>query len=107
MAHQHCCSRSLPLFHDRYTVPPDIKRDFTDQYNPWSPSLALRRGYSYAAAVLLAIDHFNARDDSVVPELRDLADADCTAHFPDPTFADSRTDGGGSVRALFEALHGR
>lgn len=31
---------------------------------------------------------------------------DCTAYFPDPKYADSHSDGGNSVRALFKAVSG-
>lgn len=94
--------KNVPLF-GRYEVPPEIDRDFRNQYNPWTPSIAVQVSFGYAAAALLAMDHFNARNDTVVPELADL-DEDCTVYFPDPKYADSYTDGGMSVKAFFDAM---
>jgi len=50
----------------------------------------------------MAMDHFNNRDASVVPELANL-DAQCTVYFPDPTLENSRADGAVSVRALWDS----
>lgn len=38
-------------------------------------------GFSHFASALLAMEHFNARNSSVVPELNDEKFADCTFHF--------------------------
>lgn len=78
-------------------------QEFYGQYNPWSAVAASRIAYSYAAAALLAIDHWNNRNTTVVPELADVGD-DCTVHFPEPRFADSKTDGDQSVKALWNAF---
>lgn len=85
----------------RYEVP--IPVEFDKQYNPWAASRTAQISYSYAAAVLLAMKHFNERDNSVVPEIGDL-DARCTVYFPDPTFADSKSDTAVSTKAFWEAI---
>ena len=77
---------------------------FRDQYNPWSIARISQLSYSYAAAVLLAIDHFNARDAAVVPELEDLKRIECTIHFPEPTFVDSGRDRAVIFRALRDIM---
>ena len=84
----------------RYEVPPDIARDYEGQYNPWNAIRVTQLSYSYAAAVLLAVDHFNQRDPAVVPELADIDD-DCTIYFPEPVFLDSETDRAAAVSALW------
>lgn len=90
-------------FHS-YKVPDHIRRDFKHQYNPWTESIMAQISYSYAAAALLAMDHFNEGDDAVVPGLRDRKDKDCTIYFPEPKYEDCWTDGKNSVRALFDAV---
>lgn len=97
-----CLHRAL-VPASRYEVPPAIPVSYEGQYNPWPWKRTSQLSYSYAAAILLAIDHFNNRDASVVPELRDL-DPDCTIHFPEPTFADSETSKDASVQALWNAM---
>lgn len=50
----------------------------------------------------MAMDHFNNRDASVVPEVANL-DEQCNVYFPDPTLENSRADGAVSVRALWDS----
>jgi len=90
-----------------YVVPPEVKQRYRDQYNPWSPTMTSKIAYSYAASALLAIDHFNDRHHSIVPELKDLADDDCTVYFPEPKYGDSQSDGGNSIKALWEMVGNR
>jgi len=90
-----------PLLFKRYEVP--IEVEYEGQYNPWETSRTAQLSYSYAAAALLAMKHFNARDDSVVRQIADL-DATCTVHFPNPIFADSKSDGAVSSRAFFDSV---
>jgi len=90
---------SVPSLLCRYEVP--IPVDFDGQYNPWETSRTARLSYSYAAAALLAMKQFNKRDDSVVHQIADL-DATCTVYFPDPIFADSKSDGAVSSRAFWD-----
>ena len=80
----------------------DIKRDYETQYNPWSLYYTSQVAYSFAAGALLAMEHFNKRDSSVVPEIADI-DEECTVHFPDPIFANSRADRDSTVRELWLA----
>ena len=86
----------------RYEIPDDVELDYENQYNVWSTSRTSQISYSYAAAALMAMDHFNNRDASVVPELANM-DAQCTVYFPDPTLENSRADGAVSVRALWDS----
>jgi hypothetical protein len=41
-----------------------------------------KEGYSLLAGALLAIEHFNNRDTSIVPELHELKNSDCQIYFP-------------------------
>lgn len=100
---ENLTSSSPPPF--RYEVPPSIKRSSRNQYNPWTASISAQISYSYAAAALLAIEHWNTRNAAVVPELAEIDDG-CSVYFPDPKFADSLTDGDRSVPAFFEATDG-
>ena len=86
----------------RYEIPDDVELDYESQYNVWSTSRTSQISYSYAAAALMAMDHFNNRDASVVPEIADLDDQ-CTIYFPDPTLENSRADGAVSVRTLWDS----
>jgi len=88
----------------RFKLPPGIVQEFITQYDPWNAPAASKISYSYAAAALLAIDHWNSRNPIVIPELADLDD-DCSVYFPDPKYADSRADGERSVKALWEAFN--
>lgn len=101
-----CANRSFFSFPFlSYEVPPEVKQAYRDQYNPWSASFASQVSFSYAAAALLAVDHWNNRDTTVVPELANVED--CTVHFPDPKYADSQSDGERSVKALWEAIQNK
>ena len=91
------------IIKSRYEVP--IAVEFDKQFNPWESSRTAQISYGYAASVLLAIKHFNERDGSVVPELGDL-DSDCTVYFPNPNFADSKSDGAVSIKAFWDATSG-
>jgi len=95
----HALIFDLLLVH-RYKVPPDISRDYEGQYNPWNAIRVTQLSYSYAAAVLLAVDHFNQRDPSVIPELADI-DESCTIYFPEPVFLDTETDRATATSALW------
>ena len=99
----------------RYEVPTSTSEDddlrtavpteFPGQFNPWHASRTAQLSYSYAAAVLLAVRHFNARNGTVVPELLDELMQDCTVYFPeDVQFADSQSDGAASVQAVWDAV---
>lgn len=44
-------------------------------------------GFTHMAAVLLAVDHFNARDTAVVPELEQLGN--CSVQLPTPVFVNT------------------
>jgi len=76
--------------------------EFDEQFNPWAHSRTAQLSYSYAAAALLAMNHFNNRDDTVVPEIADLNN--CTVYFPDPVFADSKSDGRISSEAFWSSV---
>ena len=98
--HRRCSSLS-----HRYEVPSDVKRQYATQYNPWNLYYASQIAHSFAAGALLAMDHFNNRDSSVVPEIAQIDD-DCTVYFPDPTFANSRAERSSSARELWNATKG-
>jgi len=87
-----------------YKVPPEIEKSFMDQYNLWSAPVASQISYSYAAVVLLAVEHWNTRNAAVVPELAEL-DESCSLYFPEPKYADSLSDGSLSIRLLWEAIN--
>jgi len=57
--------------------------------NRWPAPVLHHLGFSYAAAAQLAIDQFNARDASVVPEMAELT-AGCTVTIPSQTVVDSQ-----------------
>jgi len=80
-----------------------VEVSFDDQFNPWEKSRTAQLSFSYAASALLAMKHFNERDDYVVPEIADL-DPNCTVYFPDPTFADSKSDGTVSTKAFWDSV---
>lgn len=69
--------------------------------NEFSDLLSSRMAYGFTAAIMLALEHFNFRDTSVVPELASVYEG-CNFFFSRPTFVDSRADGRTSVRALWE-----
>ena len=50
---------------------------------------------------MLAMDHFNQRDASVVPELADVPTT-CSLYFPEPIIVDSETSSSVSVKALWD-----
>lgn len=85
-----------------YEIPEEVEQDYESQYNAFSTSRTSQVSYSYAASTLLAMDHFNNRDASVVPELAGL-DGRCSIYFPDPTLENSRADGAVSVRTLWDS----
>jgi len=91
------------IFPHSYELPPEIEQEFYGQYNFWRAPAASQIAYSYAAAALLAMDHWNTRNTIVVPELADVSD-DCSVYFPEPRYADSKTDGDQSVKALWTAF---
>lgn len=73
--------------------------DYSGQYNLFSPQSVSRLSYSYAAAMMVAIEHFNNKNTSIVPELDDLH------HCPvqlSPVLVDSQADGKVSVRQLWD-----
>lgn len=63
--------------------------------------LTSRRAYSFAASALLAVDHFNSRDGTVVPDLARLSDT-CTFRLDEPIFLDSRNDETTSLTHLWD-----
>ena len=87
-----------------YKVPPEIYREYNDQYNPWSAPVSAQISYSYAAAVLLAIEHWNTRNATIVPKVANVEES-CTFYFTEPKYADSLSDGSLSVRSLWNAIN--
>ena len=86
-----------------YELPDDVSTANIDQYDFLSPQSGSRLSFAYAAAVVMAIDHFNNRNASVVPEVANI-DANCSVHFIDPAFIDTNTDGGEAVRELYDLV---
>jgi hypothetical protein len=71
------------------------------KFDPWRPDVLSWTSFSYLAAAQLAMEHFNARDPSVVPELANLGE--CDVFFPPQKVVDSRCDGKAAVEALWDA----
>lgn len=94
---------AIPALSRSFTLPADVATDNEYQYNLLSPEAASRLAVSFAATVMLAMDHFNARDASVVPEVEQVP-PNCNITFPDPIFVDSQADSGASIRALLDQL---
>ena len=84
----------------RLEVSANVPVDSDGQYNLFSERIAKRRAQSYAAAVLLAIYHYNNRDGTVVPEIS-FIDGECSVYFPLPLFVDSEATSDRAVTALF------
>ena len=74
-----------------------------DQYNFLSPQSGSRLSFAYTAAVVMAIDHFNNRNSSIVPEVANI-DPNCSVYFTDPSFIDTKTDGGQAVIELYDLV---
>jgi 7 transmembrane sweet-taste receptor of 3 GCPR len=55
---------------------------------------------------MMAIDHFNQRNTTVISEIATI-DPNCSIYFTDPAFIDTETDGGLSVRALYDIVDER
>jgi 7 transmembrane sweet-taste receptor of 3 GCPR/Receptor family ligand binding region len=73
------------------------------RFSRWTPETISMTGYTYAAAVLLAMEHFNNRDASVVPEIASLP-RDCTAFFSNESMVvDGALSNVRSGGLLFEA----
>ena len=70
-----------------------MKNSTTPNTTNTSTTTTNKSGFSLIAAVVLATDHFNRRDISVVPELADLLN-ECTVFFsPDIQFVDTKSGG--------------
>ena len=74
--------------------------------DPLPPAKMEENGVSFTAAMLLAMQHFNDRDASVVGDLSELP-PECTVSFPldETRVIDSTLDYKRSVAALLEASH--
>ncbi|CAB9518514.1 Gamma-aminobutyric acid (GABA) B receptor [Seminavis robusta] len=73
-------------------------------YPRWPPTLLANYAYSYMAAAQLAMDHFNARDTTVVPELSQLQD--CAVYFPPQVVVDSGFQDTRAVMSVLTGHHG-
>lgn len=73
--------------------------DYPGQYNVFSPQSVSRLSYNYAATMMMAIEHFNNKNTSIVPELENLND--CPVQLS-PVLVDSQADGKESVRQLWD-----
>jgi 7 transmembrane sweet-taste receptor of 3 GCPR/Receptor family ligand binding region len=73
------------------------------KFSRWTAETISMTGYTYAAAVMLAMEHFNNRDSSVIPEIASLP-KDCTAFFTnESTVVDGALSNVRSGQLLFEA----
>lgn len=86
-----------------YELPDDVPTDTLGQYDFLSAQSGSRLSFAYSAAVIMAIDHFNNRNSSVVPEVANI-DPNCSIYFTDPSFIDTNTDGGEAVRELYNLV---
>lgn len=79
-----CTLLSLLPFSDGSIFTHRTRRSENDEaygkYKRWTANTISMTGYTYSAAVLLAMDHFNNRDSSVVPEIAELP-KNCSAFF--------------------------
>jgi hypothetical protein len=94
---------SICIYSNNNKLPEGIVLDDPNQYNFFAPQSASRLAFSYAAATYMAIQHFNHRNATIVPEITTI-DSDCSMYFPDPIFVDTQTDAGASVRGLYNAI---
>ncbi len=85
-----------------YEIPEGIPVENENQYNFFSRQSTSRLSFSYAAAVHFAMNHFNNRDASIVPEVASI-DPSCSIYFTEPTFVDSQADSGAALLGLYEA----
>jgi hypothetical protein len=93
----------LDHIHHSYELPDDVPIATMDQYNFLSPQSGSRLSFAYTAAVVMAIEHFNNRNASIIPEVANI-DSNCSFYFTDPAFIDTNTDGGEAVRELFDLV---
>lgn len=73
--------------------------DLISRYNPWNNASSAKFGFDSTAAALLAIQHFNNRDASIVAELGSL---ECSVTLTTLDVQDSRWDDDTSVRKSIE-----
>ncbi|CAB9521351.1 Gamma-aminobutyric acid (GABA) B receptor [Seminavis robusta] len=78
---------------------------YTIGHGRWPPTAFQQLSFSWAASAQMAMDHFNARDTSVIPELQTLApsNGECSVYFSPPTVLDSAQEGPTAVKALWTA----
>lgn len=74
---------------------------FSSRHGRWSPKATQKFAFSFLAGSQLAMNHFNARDPSVVPELENLAN--CDVYFPPQSVLDSSFVGDTAIQALWSA----
>lgn len=70
------------------------------EFNLYAPQTVSRLAFSFTAAAIMAVEHFNSRNTSIVPELADLDN--CTFTLEMPRLVDSEASGKTSVRALWD-----
>jgi hypothetical protein len=103
-----CSILSLFPFSDGtiFTGREEIRLDIPSPYGElsrWTADTISMTGFTYTAAMLLAMDHFNNRDASVVPEIADLPE-ECNVYFSDEsTVVDNKLSGVLSGQEIFEA----
>lgn len=73
---------------------------FSFEREPYPPYMA-NFGYTHMAAALLAVDHFNARNPVVVPQLAEL---ECSVNLPDPIFTNTNALSEDTSRFLVNRL---
>ena len=84
-------------------VSPVHCRSLQHRHERWDANATQTLSFSFLAAAQLAMDHFNAGNPSVVPELQHLQN--CSVYFPNQTTTvlDSQMVGGAAVQALWKA----
>jgi len=60
--------------------------------------------YTHLAAALMAVDHFNEKNDAVVPFIKEQTEG-CTVHLPDPVFANTDNDVAEVAKFLVEQAY--
>jgi hypothetical protein len=81
-----------------------LNKNKKNQFERWDIKVSNQVAFSFAAALLLAIEHFNDKNPVVVPELAELSD--CNVYIPDPEFVEARYDSEESIRRLWSAAEG-
>jgi hypothetical protein len=71
-------------------------------YDTWTPDFSANFGFSSMASAQIAMDHFNERNPSVVPQLADLGN--CSVYFHPQVVADTRFNNEVATEAVVDSV---